>query len=168
MSDAQFDETPIEVRPMPGTSLSAPRIPYWHLWTGGDGVSRQSLRAVEGLALQVVVSAVAPVWAAAPMEGASRTIFAVLPAGVVGEWHENPLPQWIVVLSGRWFVESMDGTRVEMGPGEVSFGGDQGTRPDNGRRGHRSGALGADPCALLLVQFDIDPSASLGTEMVCR
>jgi hypothetical protein len=28
-------------------------------------------------------------------------------------------------LSDRWFVESMDGQRVEMGPGEISFGGDQ-------------------------------------------
>jgi hypothetical protein len=27
-----------------------------------------------------------------------------------------------VPLSGRWFVETMDGTRVQMGPGEASFG----------------------------------------------
>jgi hypothetical protein len=28
--------------------------------------------------------------------------------------------QSIVPLSGRWFVESMDGVRTEMGPGDVS------------------------------------------------
>ena len=40
----------------------------------------------------------------------------VQPVGWVGTWHENPAPQWIVPLSGRWWVESMDGKRVEMGP----------------------------------------------------
>ena len=49
----------------------------------------------------------------------------VQPVGWVGTWHENPEPQWIIPLSGRWFVESMDGERVEMGPGEISFGEDQ-------------------------------------------
>jgi hypothetical protein len=45
----------------------------------------------------------------------------------------------------------MDGTRVEMGPGELSFGGDQGTRMADDRRGHRSGAVGNQPAVLLLV-----------------
>lgn len=142
---------------MTGTPPSEPQIRYWHLWTDHDGVSRQSPRTVAGLTLRDVVDGAAPVWAVAPAEGARRTVFAALPVGVVGEWHENPCPQWIVVLSGRWFVESMDGTRVEMGPGEVSFGEDQGTRSPSGRRGHRSGAVGTQPCTLLLVQFDVSP-----------
>jgi len=42
-----------------------------------------------------------------------------------------------------------------MGPGEVSFGGDQEAKPDaEGRVGHRSGTLGAEPCALLIVQLE--------------
>ncbi|MGI9024128.1 MAG: hypothetical protein ACR2GP_00810 [Burkholderiaceae bacterium] len=48
--------------------------------------------------------------------------------GWVGEWHENPKPQWIVPMSGRWFVESMDGRRAEMGMGDISFGEDQRTK----------------------------------------
>ena len=43
----------------------------------------------------------------------------VLPVGWVADRHENPRPQWIIPLSGRWFVSSMDGVRVEMGPGEM-------------------------------------------------
>lgn len=54
-------------------------------------------------------------------------IFTVLPVNWVGKWHENPQPQWIIPLSGRWFVETTDGMRVEMGTGEISFGGDQNT-----------------------------------------
>ena len=66
----------------------------------------------------------------------ATVLVVVQPVGWVGEWHENPKPQWIIPLSGRWFVETMDGKRVEMGPGEVSFGGDQNTKPDaQGARG---------------------------------
>ncbi len=74
--------------------------------------------------------------------------------GWSGDWHENPKPQWIVPLSGRWFVESMDGQRVEMGPGEISFGEDQNTRSQGGRQGHRSGTVGAEPAVLMIVQLD--------------
>ncbi len=48
------------------------------------------------------------------------------PKGWVGQWHENPAAQWIITLSGHWFIETMDGHRVEMGPGDVSLGEDQG------------------------------------------
>jgi len=73
------------------------------------------------------------------------------------EWHENPKPQWIVPLSGHWFVETMDGTRVEMGPGEVSFGNDQNTRPDaEGRRGHRSGTVGSEASVNMIIQLEQD------------
>ena len=55
----------------------------------------------------------------------------------------NKTAKWIVVLSGQWYVESMDGERVVIGPGEFSFGGDQGCRADaQGRIGHLFGTGG--------------------------
>jgi hypothetical protein len=52
----------------------------------------------------------------------------------------------------------MDGTRVEMGPGEVSFGGDQGCVADaDGHKGHRSGTVGDEPAVLMIVQMDEAP-----------
>ncbi len=80
--------------------------------------------------------------------------------GWVGDWHENPAPQWIVVLSGRWWIESMDGTRIEQGPGEFSFGEDQGCKEHNGKKGHRSGTVGGEPAVLMTVQLHVDPSRS--------
>ena len=71
-------------------------------------------------------------------------MFTVQPVGWVGEWHENPAPQWITVLSGAWWVESMDGTRVDMAAGEFSFGEDQGCIKTDGKQGHKSGTIG-DP-----------------------
>lgn len=38
--------------------------------------------------------------------------------GSIIDWHENPVKQWIVPLSGRWFVETMDHLRVEMRAGD--------------------------------------------------
>ena len=48
----------------------------------------------------------------------------------------------------------MDGQRVEMGPGDVSFGGDQNTKPDEqGHKGHLSGTIGEQPVMLMIVQL---------------
>lgn len=82
------------------------------------------------------------------------TMVTVLPVGWVGDWHENPRPQWIIPLSGRWSVETMDGIRVEMGPGEISFGEDQATRARDGKRGHYSTTVGGEPAVLMLVQIE--------------
>ena len=97
----------------------------------------------------------APQWNDTLVPRQATVVFSVMPRGWVGEWHENPHPQWIVPLSGRGFVESMDGARVEMGPGEVSFGGDQHCVADaGGRKGHRSGVLGDESAVLMLVQLE--------------
>ena len=53
----------------------------------------------------------------------------------------------------------MDGTRVEMGPGEASFGNDQNCRPDaRGCKGHRSGTVGNQPAVLMIVQLEQSPA----------
>ena len=132
---------------------SPPRIGYWHLWTDNDGVSHQVRCELAEFELQSVGNA-APQWNDKQATRDANVVFVVLPAGWVGEWHENPGPQWIAPLSGRWFVESMDETRVEFGPGELSLGEDQHCVEDaKGRKGHRSGTVGDQPCLLLCVQL---------------
>ena len=129
-----------------------PTTTYWHLCTDEDGVSHQRREALDAFA-SASMSGAAPQWNDAQATAPKRVVFSVQPVGWVGEWHENPEPQWIVPLSGRWFVESMDGQRVEMGPGEASFGEDQGCVADaQGRRGHRSGTVGDEPAHLMIVQ----------------
>jgi len=131
-----------------------PRLAYWHLWTDAQGVSRQERREISDFVLQRIGPA-DPQWNAPQPRGETTVVFNVLPVGWVGEWHENPAPQWIVPLSGRWWVEAMDGTRAEMGPGELSFGADQHCTPDgHGRFGHRSGTIGAQPAVLMSVRLN--------------
>jgi len=136
-----------------------PGVPYWHVWTDENGVSHQDrCELTNGFKYESIAQGAAPSWVYRLGAPAKRIVVMNLPAGWVGEWHENPEPQWIVPLSGRWFVETMDGHRVEMGPGELSFGNDQNTKPDAlGRKGHRSGTVGDQPCTILMVQVDQKP-----------
>lgn len=133
-----------------------PNVPYWHLYVDEHGVSRQQACTLADYALAQVGEA-DPQWNNKRGTHPSTVVFTVQPVGWVGEWHENPAPQWIVVLSGRWFIEAMDGTRIEQGPGEFSFGGDQGCATIDGRSGHRSGTVGDTPCALMTVQVHTAP-----------
>ena len=130
-----------------------PVTAYWHLWTDAQGVShfsRCELKRFE----PVSMGGAAPQWNDSLGRGECTVIFSVQPVGWIGDWHENPQPQWVVPLSGRWWVEAMDGQRVEMGPGETSFGADQHCVADaQGRSGHRSGTVGDEPAHLMIVQM---------------
>ena len=140
------------------TDADKPALYYWHVWSDEDGVSHQTRCALTDFERESM-SGAAEQWNDKQPSAGATALFTVLPVGWTGEWHENPKPQWIVPLSGRWFVESMDGTRVEMGAGEVSFGGDQDCVADtDGRKGHRSGTLGDKPAVLMLVQLDEAPA----------
>jgi hypothetical protein len=137
-----------------------PTLAYWHVWTDANGVSHQKRCELSAFQLQSISPGATPSWIDKQSTPGATVLMVVQPVGWVGEWHENPKPQWIVPLSGRWFVETMDGNRVEMGPGEVSFGGDQHCKSDaQGRKGHRSGTVGDQPSVNLIIQLEKDPSA---------
>jgi hypothetical protein len=124
------------------------------LWTGADGISRLTQCAMTEFELKSMNAPADPQWQGTRFTGKMTTMVTVQPVGWIGAWHENPKPQWIVPLSGRWFVEAMDGTRIEMGPGEISFGGDQNCLEVDGKRGHRSGTLGEASAVLMVVQLE--------------
>ena len=133
-------------------------VPYWHLWTDEQGVSHQTRCALTEFDMQSMQPPAAPQWQGRKTRDRMAVMVTVQPVGWIGTWHENPKPQWIIPLSGRWFVESMDGRRVEMGPGEISFGEDQNTREVDGKRGHLSGTVGDAPAVLMVIQFDSPPT----------
>ena len=138
--------------------LAAPHVSYWHLWTDDGGISRLSQCVMDRFHLESMQAPAAPQWQGSKVRGLMTTMVTVQPVGWVGTWHENPKPQWIIPLSGRWFVEAMDGSRVELGPGDLSFGGDQHSGTVDGRTGHLSGTVGDAPAVLMIVQYD-DPAA---------
>ena len=135
-----------------------PRVPYWHVYTDADGMSRQRRFELSQFTFEGVNPEVAPQWNDKQQPTQAGVTFTVLPVGWVGDWHENPKPQWIAILSGRWFVETMDGTRVEMGPGELMMGEDQNTVEREGRKGHRSGTVGDEPCTMIVTDLGVEPA----------
>ena len=141
------------------TTPSGPEIPYWHVWRDENGVSHQRRSSLISNKFDTVSPGSAIVWQCITGNVPAKVLFLTIPPGVEGDWHENPAPQWIVPVSGRWYVETMDGERVEMGPGEISFGGDQGCSLVDGKRGHRSGSLGGEPVVLMLIQVDDQPKS---------
>ena len=132
-----------------------PKLPYWHVWTDDDGMTHQTRCELSTFRMQSMGGRAAPQWNDFLVTSGATVLIASLPVGWIGDWHGNPKPQWIVPLSGCWFVETTDGTRVEMGAGEISFGGDQNAKPDSdGREGHRSGTVGDSPAVLMVVQLN--------------
>ncbi|GJE79108.1 cupin domain-containing protein [Methylorubrum thiocyanatum] len=137
---------------------TAPTMEYWHVYTDAEGMSRQKKCTLSAFKFQGVGPDVEPQWNDKQESSKAAVTFTVLPVGWVGEWHENPKPQWIAILSGRWFVETMDGTRVEMGPGELMMGEDQNTKERDGKKGHLSGTIGEAPCTMIVTGLDVAPT----------
>ncbi len=140
-------------------SPSPQPLPYWHVWVDGAGQTHQTRCEFKDLSTLSLGKDVAPVFGDTLPDAPAHVVIAQFPKGWVGQWHPNPKSQWIVPLSGRWFVETMDGHRVEMGPGDASFGEDQASTPDAaGHVGHLSGTLGDAPITLMFVQLDSKPA----------
>ncbi|MDN5787250.1 cupin domain-containing protein [Pseudorhodobacter sp.] len=131
-----------------------PKVAYGHLYVDEDGISHQQTCHLTEFEMEAIQPAADPQWQGRKHHDGATVMVTVLPVGWIGAWHENPKPQWIITLSGAWFVESMDGVRNEFGPGEISFGEDQGCATRGGRTGHRSGTVGDVAAVLMLVQFD--------------
>ena len=132
---------------------SGPQVPYYSLWTGPNGTSSLATCALGGFEMKSVGGQAAPLWLRQIPDEVAAVLFMVLPVGWVGEWHESPRPQWVVPLSGRWFIETQDGSRVLLGPVYILWVLYIDPRWVVGGRGHRSGQIGAEPCAMLLVQL---------------
>ena len=139
---------------------SKPRMPYWHVYVDDEGTSRQQRFELSDFELKGIGATVEPQWNDRMEPSKAGVTFTVLPVGWVGDWHENPKPQWIAILTGRWFVETMDGHRVEMGPGELMMGEDQNTKERDGRKGHKSGTVGPEPCTMIVTGLDVTPTVN--------
>lgn len=137
---------------------SAPSISYMAMRVNQEGLSTGELCELEGFSLASLGGKASPIWMKQFAGSPTSVWFTVLPIGWVGDWHESPAAQWVCAISGRWWIETADGKRIEMGPGEIHWGQDQGTKA---HRGHRSGQCGPEPCVQLMVRY---ANAPLGSE----
>jgi hypothetical protein len=137
-----------------------PTMPFWEMKSGLDGRSTIDRQALDDFVRQSVSGSAAPSWMRAFCGTVETVFFNVLPAGWVGEWHPSPALQWVVPLSGRWFIETQDGKRVDMGPGDIHWGADV-AHGERSTIAHRSGVIGDAPCVQLMLQFDAVADAAV-------
>jgi hypothetical protein len=132
-----------------------PSVPFWYMKPGVDGRSTIEQQKLADFVLRSVSGDTAPIWMREFHGNVKAVWFNVMPVGWVGELHPSPALQWVVPLSGRWFIETQDGKRIEMGPGDIHWGADldlAGTGVDP-TVAHRSGQIGDIPCVQMMVQF---------------
>lgn len=131
-----------------------PTMPFWEMRIASDGRSTIEQRWLDAFSLRNVSGDATSIWMR-EFPGVVKAVwFNILPVGWVGEWHPSPALQWVVPISGRWFIETQTGIRVEMGPGDIHWGADIAEGTIRGQVGHRSGQLGDVPCVQLMVQFE--------------
>lgn len=136
-----------------------PTTYYWHNWTDHNGVSHMTHCPFHNYVLKTMSQPAGPQWQDRLKAGQAQVISTVQPAHWNGSWHPDPKVQWIIPLRGTWYVTAMDGTRVEMGPGDVSLGEDQMSRKDlKGHVGHFAGNVGDGSVTLMVIQTDETPT----------
>ena len=131
-----------------------PTIPYWEMQIASDGRSTIDLRWLDEFFIRDVSGKATAIWMRQFPGTVKAVWFNILSVGWIGEWHPSPALQWVVPISGRWFIETQSGVRVEMGPGDIHWGADVVAGEAHGQVGHRSGQLGDLPCVQLMIQFE--------------
>ena len=102
------------------------------IWTGADGDSQFEEGVIDlakgerGDALSTVVS------------GASLS-FQETKSGGSYEWHKDPVPRFVITLSGTLEFETKGGERFTIRPGDILLA------QDNTGSGHRWKLIGEDP-----------------------
>lgn len=132
----------------------APKLPFLHMYTDPHGKSAITQKMLTSFKKESVGGKADPQWMLSFPGKVADVKFAILPEGWMGDWHESPTPQWVIPTKGRWFIETQNGNRIEMGPGDIHFGQDTNTVEINGNKGHKSGTIGSEPCYMIIVQFE--------------
>lgn len=132
-----------------------PPVKFATLWADATGATHISHCRFEGLQFKSYAPPSAPQWIGVSPDEVESIAYAVLPPGYVGSWHHAPGPQWVITLSGKWSVETTDGTTLVQGPGEVQFNADTSSHPrqDDNRVGHVSRTIGDQPNVQLIIKL---------------
>nr|CBX82471.1 hypothetical protein EAIL5_3651 [Erwinia amylovora ATCC BAA-2158] len=152
-----------QLRAVPGDSHETtvsdgkiqPPVKFSTVWADDKGATHVGHCRFEGLEHKSYAPPSAPQWIGLSPDEVESIAYAVLPPGYVGSWHHAPGPQWVITLSGKWSVETTDGSTLVQGPGEVQFNADTSSRPRPGddRVGHVSRTVGDEPNVQLIIKL---------------
>lgn len=132
-----------------------PPVKFATIWADDKGATHVSYCRFEGMEFKSYAPPAAPQWVGPSADEIDSIAYAALPVGYVGSWHHAPGPQWVITLSGKWSVETTDGSVLVQGPGEMQFNADSSSRPrpDDDRVGHISRTVGNEPNVQLIIKL---------------
>jgi len=144
-----------DTSPTQSNGKTQPPIKYATLWADKSGATHIKTCRIEGLQFKTYAPPSAPQWIGVSPDQIESIAYAVLPPGYVGTWHHAPGPQWVVTLSGKWSVQTTDGSILVQGPGEMQFNADTSSHPrDNDPHvGHISKTVGNEPNVQLIIKL---------------
>ncbi|KAL2652033.1 hypothetical protein R1flu_020161 [Riccia fluitans] len=87
----------------------------------------------------------------------TKIVFTELSPGLKQPLHSCPQVQFVITLSGSWYIETTDRSRYEFQPGEVLFQDNVEDSPAAKPPQHYSGVVGDQPCQQFIIQFDRAP-----------
>ena len=147
-------------------ALARNEIPYANVWADDKGRTHITKCVLKGLQLHGFAPPAAPYFMGIAPEDIESIVFSVLPAGWFGDWHHAPGPQWVITLSGRWEVQTTDGSTLRQGPGEFQFNSDESsfaTAP-GGHVGHTARLVGSVPNVRMIVTLKKRPGQSYANQ----
>nr|WP_277753655.1 hypothetical protein [Rosenbergiella collisarenosi] len=132
-----------------------PPVRFDTIWADSNGSTHIGRCRFEGLIFKSYAPPSAPQWIGSSLDEVESIAYAVLPPGYIGTWHRAPGPQWVVTLSGKWSVETTDGTVLTQGPGQFQFNADSSSHPrkHDERIGHISRTIGDEPNVQMIIKL---------------
>jgi hypothetical protein len=132
---------------------------YYQLYASDDGTTHFGEWKMTGFDLQAYSSK--PQYVRSDFGGEpTKLVFTELAAGLEQPLHSCPAVQFVVTLSGSWYVKTTDGTKFEFKPGDVLFQDNTKNSPANTPPEHFSGVIGDEPCQQMIVQLSRPPQVN--------
>lgn len=134
----------------------APTIPYVNVWEDEFGETHMSVCELDGFIPQSFSSSGQQYVSTNDMP-TKRYVFNISPITYFGDFHSAPSLQWVVTISGSWYVRTSDGSIVNLPAGSILFNSDV-----NATKGHQSGvSKNYDSASVIVVQVTELPKTIL-------
>lgn len=129
---------------------------YYQIWADQEGETHFTKCKMQGFNLTIYSSL--PQYVRSDFGGTPKLmVLTELAVGLAQPLHPAPQVQFVVTLSGSWYIETTDGTRHEFVKGDLLFQDDISTSPADKTPEHYSGTVGNEPCQQLVVQLTRPP-----------
>lgn len=126
---------------------------YTHLWVSSDGETHVKEGKLSNFDLKQYAASTPPQFVK-PTQPPTKTVFSELSVGNEQDWHCCPQVQYVICLSGKWYIETSDGSRREFGPGEILFQDNIEGSPASKKPQHKSGVVGDSVNQQLILQVE--------------